>query len=388
MDKSAQERTWLNKLREKTNLYGKSLEGFNNEFAEMMQRLRSTDERIRTQAEGVRDLVKSAQQQVNRRDYLAAAIDLTEFHKKCRYIAADLGTFIKSIDTKNFKVLLDQFDEEQKKQLFGYNPDEELSPDQGSVNDVQIETQAGLLDVVHNLTTERGKAMRALEKNFSISFLSDLKKNSYAIVEKSNRFLAFLLTTFKKLATALARRKIKQYVDLAKNFINKLSGKGGYHDIFVKFYNDNVVPLKQQHENIVEEQRKAEEVKSKSIEDAAAKRMQEMQNQKDWAQSGQQQKFENVMNVPQNTTQNNVPIDLKNVKPDPNRSKETLDELDRLHQKASFISQIEKSASSNDPKQMVSQILSFSAELEDTDLDTSLKLIAIAEGLIEEYQIG
>jgi deoxyribodipyrimidine photolyase len=192
------------------------------------------------------------------------------------------------------------------------------------------------------------------------------------MADKSARFLSFMLATFKKLGTALARRKIKQYVDLSKNFISKFRA---YDTLFRKFYNDNIVPLKQQHEAIIEEQRKSEEAKAKAIEDATAKRMQEVQRQEKFQESGKQQFLESAINAPQTsipsvTPTENMPIPLSKQKA------------------ANFIVSLEKIALLNNPNQLVSQILAFSAELEDSNPDMSLKLIAIVEGIVNEYQIG
>jgi hypothetical protein len=47
---------------------------------------------------------------------------------------------------------------------------------------------------------------------------------------------------------------------------------------------------------------------------------------------------------------------------------------------------LEKLASNNNPKDLALSILKYSAELEDTAPEESLKLLAIAEGIIEDYK--
>src|SRR5258708_6824859 len=241
MDKLAQERGLLNKLREKVDVSGRLLESVSPEFGKTMSRLRHADEKIRSYAEQLRALVRQAKSDVRRRDYLSAAAAMSAFHERCRYIAAELERFRNSIDMKHYKMLLDQFDDEQKEQLFGYDPVKDIKLEEAPKEDADdgiviasLQKQAGLsdwwfkitdplADVVHNLTDQRAKAMKALEKRFSVSFLRDLKKNSITIVNNSEKFLHFLLAIFKKLATALATRNLNHYTEDAKKFIEKFA---------------------------------------------------------------------------------------------------------------------------------------------------------------------
>lgn len=387
MDKIAQERGLLNKLREHANITSKLLESINPKFKKMMDDLRKTDEKIRGYSEQSRDLIKSAKLLVNRKDYLSAASTMSAFHEKCRYIAAELDRFIKNVDMDSYEVLLGQFDDEQKERIFGYDPNKELNLNEVSfVNDMEVmaslQKQAGLSDWWHNLTNERATAMRQLEKRFSISFLKDLKNNSINIFNDSQRFLQFLLGTFKKLATALARGKPSIYISIAKSFISKFEQ---YHKSFISFYEKNMKPLKEQHEKMVADKKQAEEQaktqREQSLQDAALKFQQE--------NAGQQKPFE-----PPTTNKTNIPFDLNKV-PASNKQN-TLDKLDELHepkeaekklpliQSEQFISKLEKLAADNNPRSLMVAILKFSSELEDISPDASLKLLAIAEGINDD----
>lgn len=53
---------------------------------------------------------------------------------------------------------------------------------------------------------------------------------------------------------------------------------------------------------------------------------------------------------------------------------------------ASFIAKIEKAASNHDAQVLITEILKQSEELENINQDKSLKLLAIAEGIIEDYK--
>jgi len=277
MDKNAQNRSLLNKLREHANITGKILEGINPKFHKMMEDLRATDEKVRGYAEPAKELVKSARSLINRRDYLSAATNMSMFHERCRYIAAELERFISAIDKDSYEVLLNQFDEEQKERIFGYDPNKAVNLNEVSFADdlevlASLEKKAGLADWWHNLTNERAVAMKALEKRFSISFLKDLKKNSETMFNESLKFLQFLLLTFKKLATALAKRKPSQYIDTAKEFGKRFAN---YHNAFVKFYDKNITPLKEQHQKMLDEKKQQEEQRA----DQSAQQFQQQNGQ-------------------------------------------------------------------------------------------------------------
>jgi hypothetical protein len=420
MERLAQERGFWNHLHEKANLSGRLIERLNPEFGKTMEHLRKADEKVRGYAENVRNLLRSAKQYYRRRDYLSCAAALSSFHERARYIAAELERFRNTVDLKNFKVLLDQFDDDQKEQLFGYNPTRELQlEDLQEANDnievsASLKKQAGLSDwwfkitdplsdVVHNLTNERAKAMKVLERNFSVAFLKDLKRDTLIMIERSERFVAFLLSTFKKLASALAKRSLDQYTALSKGFVEKFAG---YHKEFVKYYEGRIVPLKKEHEKLVAEKKKELEIKQRQ-EDAAKQQMEaqqqaEMQQRlteqaKPLGEQLQQQvstgplkepgmmgnKPETLMYQPQNLP-NLLPKTMVEQTPDENMP------LDLEKQKGAsnqeFLERLEIFAEEENPELMVLEILDHSEAMEDQDPEMSLKLLAIAEGIVEEYK--
>lgn len=379
MDKLAQERGIFNKIREKANITGKILESLNPEFQDMMEKLRATDGKIRGEAEDIKAIVRAAKSYHNRRDYLSAATNISAFHERCRLISAQLQKFINGVDLKHYKFLLDQFDDEQKQQLFGYDPNKEIGEDELSIDDFivndSLEKKAGisdwwfaardpLADLAHNLTQERGIAMRALEKRFSISFLKELKANTDVMVVRTQKFLQILLSTFKKLAAALARRNVDQYVTSAKAFIAKFAD---FHQKFVKYYEKSIVPLKEQNNKLIAEQ-------------AEQQRLLEQQRQNMERQRAEQEKArlkqhdEDVSALtpkvqPAEEPEENEPISLTKVK-----------------SASEFISSLQSFANADDPRSLLMEILAYSQSLEDIDPDASLKLLAIAEGLVEDYK--
>lgn len=400
MDKLAQDRGIFNKIREKTNITGRILESLNPEFAEMMEKLRATDEKIRGHAAEVKTAVRGAKSFTNRRDYLSAAGSMSAFHERCRWIAHELQKFISGVDLKHYKFLLDQFDDEQKQQLFGYDPNYEIKPDdEMSATDAKVVTaalkkQAGLSDwwfkvtdpiedAAHNLTTQRGIAMRALEKRFSISFLKELKANTQVAVARTQKFLQILLATFKRLATALAKRNVDQYVEAAKSFISKFAN---YHAQFIKYYEKSIIPLKTQHEKIQEETVKKAPPFPAVPEEAkpAETPLQPWGGIKPFTPPVQDRRRDQ-----QPAQQPAAPVapgdyagglkEMLSKEPDESA-------IPLTKRKAEFISNIEKFADKSDTKSLMLEILSFSEKLEDIDTVASLKLLAIAEGITEDYK--
>jgi hypothetical protein len=373
MNKTSQERGLLNRLREKVNITGKILETLDPEFAEMMDKIRSVDEKARENAVNVKDLVRSTKSYLNRRDYLAAATNMSAFHERCRYIAGMFENLIKTIDFKHYKFLLDQLDEEQKQQLFGYNPTAELNLVVDAKTKAALKKVAGvsdwwfkltdpLADVAHNLTTSRGAAMKAFEKRFSVSFLKQLKTETTSMVDKTEKFLQFFLAVFKKLALAVAKRNVSEYMEGVKLFITKFAV---YHSYFINYYQKNIVPL-------TEQARMIEEQKSKALEEAAAEErmkqqtvnLEEKENKKPETSLPTEEEKEKALSNLSKEDDENIPIDLS-------------------QKSASFISRIEKISS---PNILVKEILKYSGEIENISPQKSLQLISIAEGIIEDYK--
>ena len=409
MEKTAQERGMLNKLREKINLSGRALEAINPEFSDLMDDLRSADEKIRQHAEQVKPSIRAAKSLVRRRDYLGAAVNLSAFHEKCRFVSAELQKFINSIDMKHYKFLLNQFDDEQKEMLFGYDPSKEINLEENAADDIiataSIKKLAGVKDwwfsitdpigdLASNLSTSRGRAMRAFENKFDVSFLKNLKIDTARMADSSEKFLSFLIGIFKQLATAVATRNLNVYVKYAKEFINKF---GHFHTQFIKYHKERILPLKEQQDKmnkeIEEAQRKELELHRKETLEKEEKEKVLKRLQDQAVAMRAQQEARKVQTVPGKAPsvldmleKKHGPVSNFVAKPSEQKKNEDNIPLDLTKKKADFISQIEKFASNNDYKNVISSILKFSEELEDSSSDESLKLLAIAEGMMDDYK--
>src|SRR5277367_889862 len=110
MDKSAQKRGPLNEIREKMNMPAKYLEGFFRPAIErVLKALAELDDKVRANLTGqqignaaapedktsIKDIVKSARTNFNRREYIAGFTDLAHFDKKMAEVAAAITEFQK-----------------------------------------------------------------------------------------------------------------------------------------------------------------------------------------------------------------------------------------------------------------------------------------------------
>jgi hypothetical protein len=436
IDKLAQQRSRLNKIREWAGFGGKALEAIDSEFGAVMDKLRDTDRDIREDARGIRDGARYIVQLARRRDYLGAATDMTQFHEACRLIAAKLSKFLSSVELKHYKVLLDNLPESAKEKLFSYDPNKKIDLDEGEVKATAAAIEAALIkeagvrdwwfemtspveDIFHNITNDKGKAMRALEKRFSSGFIKDLKVETTNMARKTYEFYKFLIRNFKELASALARRHLNDYKQAANEYIKEFSK---YHTDFVKFHSKFIMPLKKHDEGMKEEAKK-QEAERVAKEEAKKNQAEATRYEAEQAQKMQeQQHFENLQNQfgiqqqkssPQNAAQpspanvldrleeqhgtenldKEQPIDLTKIKNKPALPNldDTINRLRQLKKRSimsNFIADITKFAASNDSQGLLIEILKQSEYLEETDKTKSLQLLAIAEGLVEEMTVS
>lgn len=278
MDKLAQKRSLRSKVWESANLSGKALEGLHSEFGEVMDKMRTTDESIRNVAEDVKPLIRQAKSAARKRDYLNAALAISEFHKRVRHVSFILGNFKKNVNLKHFNYLLDNFDSGNKDQLFNYNPNAELK--EACQNFDSLVKEAGWFkdrfhdvvdpasDAISNVVTEKGRAGRLMEKRFSTDFISTLKSTTESMVKESERMLSKLLKAFDKLESGVSRRNIGLYTTTADTFIKDFAP---YHNNFVT-YNDKVLgPLREHHAEINKKEQEVRAVEQAKKEQANAK---------------------------------------------------------------------------------------------------------------------
>lgn len=244
MQKLAQKRSILNKLREKTNIGGIAAEKFfNPEFERVMEALRTADNKIRAIASGseiegedagpdavsLKDLLKSAKSNLNRREYMTALAFLGRFLNKMESISKHIEKLRFDVDKVHHDFLFKDLDQEQKKYLH------EMKSRFASA-ETQLVAEAGIMDFFANVGTERGRALAAWEKRYPKQ-VKQIKKDIVGLYSKSEAMLGQLLSSLKSMATARATRKVDDYMGAA----NKITSNfGRYSQQFKDIYSGSL----------------------------------------------------------------------------------------------------------------------------------------------------
>lgn len=248
MDKIAQKRSLLNKLREMTNVSGIAAEKlFNPEFEDVMNRLRNeTDDPIRAIITGdtigeanapadgmsLKSLLSSAKSNLNRREYMRAVADLGRFHKKMYDVVQILSSFKFNLDKVHEKFLFQDLDDESKQHLH----DLKTRFTKASTNNTYFIKEANILDFFANIGTERGRALGAWEKRYPKQ-VSKLKKDSISLLSQSERLLSIVISVLKELASARATRNPDKYINASNKIIKAYEA---YDKNFQNYYTTNV----------------------------------------------------------------------------------------------------------------------------------------------------
>lgn len=257
MQKTAQKRSLLNKLREMTNVSGIAAEKFfNPEFEDVMNRLREeTDDPVRAIITGqqigeaeapadglsLKSLLSSAKSNLNRREYMKSVADLGRFHKKMNDVVKILSGFRATLDSVHEKFLFKDLDDESKEHLHDLH--NRFAPKAAASNQEYFLKQANILDFFANIGTERGRALGAWEKRYPKQ-VAQLKKSSAAILSQSEKLLSTVLSVLKEMASARAVRNPDKYIAAAAKIIKVYEN---YDNSFKNYYNSTVKPF----ENII-----------------------------------------------------------------------------------------------------------------------------------------
>lgn len=246
MDKNAQKMR-LSKLREKLSPTGHLEEFFKPEFKEVMENLRKGDDTIRSIVAGeklgdgdpgqfqisLKDLLKSARSNTNRREYMTALSDISRFHAKLREISKALGEINASLDKVHHQFLFQDLKDEHIPHLEDL---ENRWKAASAARQAEFIKKAGLMDMWHNLTDERGKSLRAWEKKYP-NKTKDLKRGLTTLLDLGERTKDNILATLKDLAHLRATRKPEEYMALAKSNKGLLGAYNTFDKTFQSLYN-------------------------------------------------------------------------------------------------------------------------------------------------------
>lgn len=251
MEKTAQKRGLLDKVRENIDLGGIAAEKvpfLNPGFQEVMEKLRTADDVVRSIALGtsvgdqgidpedkvsLKDLLKEAESALNRRAYMKASAFLSRFHNKMDDIVQAFKTFEVDLTAIHEKFLLEDIDEDIKDQILKQR--KRLQGKKASLKSDLIK-EAGIGDVLYNLMHETGRAMAAWEKRYPAK--SKAFKNATSnILKLSKSLFEKVLKHFDGMSTARAKRLIEKY-EAHTNEIKKLVN--AYDVNFRKYYDEHV----------------------------------------------------------------------------------------------------------------------------------------------------
>lgn len=245
MQKTAQHRGILNKIREMTNISGQAAEKFfNPEFQKVMESLREKDSTIRSLVAGqeveggdpgsdpisLKELYKSAKSNFNRREYMTAIAELGRFHKKLFDLSTLINNLSFDVDQVHHEFLFKDLGDDHKKQL------NELKTRFAAQKNMHLVKEAGIMDFLHNLTSKRGRALALWEKRYP-NQVKKLKSDTSSLLNKSESILNLILTSLKDMASARATRDVDRYMKGAEKIYKNYQN---YDRVFKDFYNENV----------------------------------------------------------------------------------------------------------------------------------------------------
>lgn len=251
MQKTAQTMGLMNKIREFTNISGRAAESVfddsSGSFKKLMDDIRNTDDSIRSIITGkvigramppnnisAKDILKNAKSNFNKREYMTAVRDLGQFHKRMNDIVDLSKKLTANLDDIHNQFLFEGVDPEVLDYLgkdLGGRFTKKKANQQSS-----IEKNAGILDFLSNIFTERGRALKALEKRFPNRFKT-LKNKTSTLITSSENLLSVTLSSLKKMALARAHREPDDYFESIGKIIEKYMD---YDKVFADYYETQV----------------------------------------------------------------------------------------------------------------------------------------------------
>lgn len=245
MEKVAQKRSILNKLKEVTNISGQAAEKFfNPEFQKVMESLREKDNMVRAVIAGqeidgadpgpdpisLKELLKSAKSNFNRREYMTTVSELGRFHKKLFDAQQVIKSLEVDVDQVHHEFLFKDLGDEHKKQL------EDLKKRFANSRQQELIKEAGIMDFFHNIGTQRGRALAAWEKRYPKQ-IGKLKKDTSLLLSKSEMALTTTLSSLKEMAAARASRNVDNYMKAADKIVKAYQN---YDKLFKEYYINNI----------------------------------------------------------------------------------------------------------------------------------------------------
>jgi hypothetical protein len=251
MQKEAQKRSLINKLREKVNFGGEALEQLfspDSQFLKIMNDLRQKDDLIRAIVmakdvedisppsnvdKSMKDLLKSAKDFLNRREYVRSIVELSKFHDNMKLINDEIKSFGQNVNLVHEQFLFEGLDPEDYERLKGVK--EKFNKKKASCNN-KIIKEAGIMDFIRSIGNDRLKALIAWEKRYPAK-VRLLKRETAKLLSRSEALLDILVSTLKQMATFRATRRVDDYIKASQKIINNYNN---YDTQFKEYYQSQV----------------------------------------------------------------------------------------------------------------------------------------------------
>lgn len=285
MDKTAQERGWLNKIREFSNIPAeKATSFFAPEHERVMESLREVDDQIRAELSGkeidgvtpatgitqsAKDLLKSARKNFLQNEFMTGISELGAFHQKMTQVVKHLDSFKIEVDKVHHQFLFQDMDEDKLNRLRSHM-ERKAQLEQAAA----MMKEAGMMDFfhkLHNALTPRGRALSAWVKKYPKE-TKDLRERGMKLVDAAQALLNNTLVVLKQMATARATRRPDAYKDSSDKIRAEFSKFSDGEKGFTAYYNNVVKPFIDTKSKIEEAQKlRMEQEKAKREAEEAAK---------------------------------------------------------------------------------------------------------------------
>lgn len=223
MDKRAQKRDRLHKLREKIDFFGQAAENFSPKFGNLMEKLRQTDEKVREslleEDPRLKDVLKSARSNFNRREYMTSIAELKKFHDKMDAVVKILKGLMIDVDEAHNDFIFKDLSSDTISGLKSLR--DKFEEKKAASRAELLVKEAGIGgDLWHLLTEERPKAMRAWEKRYP-GRMKELKTKTNGLIRKSEVLFSTLLVSLKEMSSARAARNLDKYVKAVEKLVTR-----------------------------------------------------------------------------------------------------------------------------------------------------------------------
>ncbi len=245
------------------------LEDQSQAFHNIMEVLREVDDNVREitfsddKGGTLKSLIKVARSNFNRREYVNACIYLGRFHDKFADIKTEFDKIQKDLSGANNEFLFGDLEPEQLEFLMKRMPEKfkkkekkkEKKEKTAFMEDLLIK-EGGVGDWWHNVTTDRGKALKGWEKRFP-QYAKQLRRDTEKMISRSEVIFSNLIAALKPLASYRNKSQLEDYIKLSDVLMKKYDQ---YDTYFNTFYNDHISKLVKTRE----------EMDAKKLEEGAA----------------------------------------------------------------------------------------------------------------------